>query len=518
MHRRSRTFLAFLVAGATAAVVVELAAAAAALHRSLADVAVVTATVVLLLFSPVTIARRHRATHMTFGETAAVLAFAVLTPAAAALSCSVAALVLVLSLRTSRANRLFNAASALTAAGAGGLVAAGLGASGIGALPAAAVAAVVFGAVNHLQVVAFLSLERGSLLPGMAAGLRQLAVVETAGAALGLVLAPLLLPDPARGWRLLSLLLVLAVLSRRQARLAAERDLLDALAGAVQDLYASLSPDEVLDALHAHAVRLLPRSEVALQSSPPAEHQVGVRVDDRPLWLVARSGVTQVGVPTEQLVLHGLSAAAHRALDNAGLHRQVEQQARTDVLTGLPNRAALLLHLERELARVRRRGERLALVFLDLDGFKRVNDERGHEAGDALLVELARHLRTATRQEDLVARLAGDEFCVVLAGIADRDQAGQVADELRLFLAEALGPSGVGVSLGVALAPEDGGDAAALLRAADLAMYADKTARNGDRAGGARPSSSPPLSSSPSPAPSPSLPPGPPRTVVADGR
>jgi diguanylate cyclase (GGDEF)-like protein len=438
---------------------------------------VVTATVGLLLFSPVTVGRRDRATHMTFGETAAVLAYAVLPPAAAALSCSVAATVLVLSLRTTAVNRLFNAASTFTAAAAGALTAATLQAHQAPVLVAATAAAAVFGALSHLQVVTMLSLTRGRLIAGFLSGLRQLAVVGTAGLVLGLLLAPLLLRDPAGAWRLLPLLLVLAVLSRRHTRLAAERNLLDALAEATADLHSSLHHEEVLDALHAHAARLLPRSDVMLQPAPPEPHEVGEVVEDGALWLVARSGVAQVGVPAEQRVLRGLSVAARRALDNAHMHRQVEEQARTDALTGLPNRAALMRHLERELARARRHGSRLGLAFLDLDGFKGVNDAHGHEEGDAVLVELAGRLREAVRAEDLVARLAGDEFCVVLDGMADRSQATAVAEELRSRLEPVLAPRGVGISLGLALGPDDGSDPAALLRAADVAMYADKAAR-----------------------------------------
>jgi diguanylate cyclase (GGDEF)-like protein len=92
-------------------------------------------------------------------------------------------------------------------------------------------------------------------------------------------------------------------------------------------------------------------------------------------------------------------------------------------------------------------------------------------------VELAGWLRAAVRAEDLVARLAGDEFCVVLDGMAHRAQATGVAEELRGRLELGLEPSGVGVSLGLALGPEDGADPAALLHAADVAMYADKAAR-----------------------------------------
>ena len=470
-------FLVTLVVLGLAGVAVELVESGPALVQAPAAWAVTTAVVALLLFSPVTVGHRDRATHMTFGETAAVLAYAVLAPAAAALALGVAAMVLVASLRTNAVNRLFNAASTLSAAAAGALVAAALQGEGAPHWVAAAGAAVVFGTVSHLQVVTVLSLGRGQLISGFASGLRQLAVVEAAGVVLGLLMAPLLVRDPAGAWRLLPLLAVLAVLSRRHTRLATERDLLDALAEATAELHSTLHPDRVLDALHAHATRLLPRSEVALQPGPPQPHQVGDVVEDDALWLVARTGVAQVGVPAEQRVLHGLAAAARRALDNARLHRQVEEQALTDALTGVPNRAALMRHLERELARSHRHGDSIGLVFLDLDGFKAVNDVHGHEAGDALLAEVAGRLRGAVRTEDLVARLAGDEFCVALDGITDRAQAAGVAEELRGRLEGALGARGVGVSLGLALGPEDGDDPAALLRAADTAMYADKVVR-----------------------------------------
>jgi len=336
---------------------------------------------------------------------------------------------------------------------------------------------VVVGTVSHAQVVVVLSLDQGSRIPGVRAGLRQLALVEAAGTTLGVVLAPLVTRDPDGAWRLLPLLFVLAVLSRRQARLATERHLLDDLAHATRDLHVSLRQDEVVEALSVSAARLLPGSEATVQRTPPADAQVGVRVGDDGPWLVARSGVSQVGVPTERRVLEGLATAAERALDNAWLHRQVEEQARTDALTGLPNRLALVQRLDEELARARRQGGHVGLAFLDLDGFKRINDEKGHEAGDAVLVELARHLRKATRTEDMVARLAGDEFCVVLVGITDRSQCAAAGEELRLALERDLASTGVGVSLGIALGPDDGADPAGLLHAADLGMYADKTGR-----------------------------------------
>ena len=184
-----------------------------------------------------------------------------------------------------------------------------------------------------------------------------------------------------------------------------------------------------------------------------------------------RAAQTLADVAASYLVMatdRDVAEAAKDALVHAATH---------DVLTGLPNRAALMRHLERELARTRGHGGGIGLAFLDLDGFKGVNDVHGHEEGDALLVALAGRLRAAVRAEDLVARLAGDEFCVVLDGMAGRPQATEVADVLRGRVEGGLLPRGVGVSLVLALAPDDGTDPGALLHAADVAMYADKAAR-----------------------------------------
>jgi diguanylate cyclase (GGDEF)-like protein/PAS domain S-box-containing protein len=177
---------------------------------------------------------------------------------------------------------------------------------------------------------------------------------------------------------------------------------------------------------------------------------------------------------------------AERALHDtqADLERQVRERtealnrlAHYDVLTGLPNRALLEDRAQQALAAARRQGQPLALMFLDLDHFKAVNDSLGHRVGDAVLMELAERLRRVVRAQDTVSRLGGDEFVLLLP---QTDAAG-AAEVAAKVLAAAQVPFEVEEheltitpSLGIALAPRDGDDLDALSRAADTAMYRAK--------------------------------------------
>ena len=156
---------------------------------------------------------------------------------------------------------------------------------------------------------------------------------------------------------------------------------------------------------------------------------------------------------------------------------QLERIAYHDPLTDLPNRVLLQDRLQHAIAHAERRNKRLAVVYIDLDGFKQVNDAKGHAAGDRLLGEIAARLRQAVREEDTVARIGGDEFVAVLVDLPQRE----AWDELlqRLLAASSGGRHGGGVtaSLGVALYPQAQPiDAQMLLRQADRAMYAAKQA------------------------------------------
>ena len=157
---------------------------------------------------------------------------------------------------------------------------------------------------------------------------------------------------------------------------------------------------------------------------------------------------------------------------------ELERQANHDMLTGLPNRILLADRVQHEIARADRLGYYLAVVFIDLDNFKFINDSLGHGAGDELLKEIAARLQYCVRGTDTVARLGGDEFVLLLG---DHFRISTVISLLKRVLAEIGQPvmlSGrefhVGASLGVAMYPEDGENSDALLKHADTAMYAAK--------------------------------------------
>jgi diguanylate cyclase (GGDEF)-like protein len=154
-------------------------------------------------------------------------------------------------------------------------------------------------------------------------------------------------------------------------------------------------------------------------------------------------------------------------------------QARRDPLTGLHNRAGFIERLEHSLAAARRSGQALALLFVDLDRFKRVNDEHGHAVGDRALKQAAQRLGSVVREVDTVGRVGGDEFVILLEAVHDERDAGRVAQALIERFAEPLSVEGlridIGVSVGIALFPRDGHDVASLMERADEAMYRSKS-------------------------------------------
>jgi len=160
------------------------------------------------------------------------------------------------------------------------------------------------------------------------------------------------------------------------------------------------------------------------------------------------------------------------------LQDDMRRKAMHDPLTGLPNRAMFMESLERALAKARRRASRFSVCFIDLDRFKEVNDTMGHHAGDALLLEVSKRLLAAVRQSDLVARLAGDEFVVLIEEHGGPEEVMIVAQKVLATLARPVTidwrEAKVSGSIGVANFPEDGLDVPTLVRHADAAMYQAK--------------------------------------------
>ncbi|AVS78347.1 diguanylate cyclase [Paracidovorax avenae] len=160
------------------------------------------------------------------------------------------------------------------------------------------------------------------------------------------------------------------------------------------------------------------------------------------------------------------------------ISRQQHYLANHDSLTGLHNRSAFHNRFERSLSEVRTRGGAVALLFIDLDGFKKINDGHGHKVGDEVLRYVARRLAHAVRGNDTVARLGGDEFLVMLDTDVQEDLAGQIGSRIISAISEPMDVGGhdvrVGASIGVAMHPPLAGDIELLMTRADQAMYAAK--------------------------------------------
>lgn len=255
---------------------------------------------------------------------------------------------------------------------------------------------------------------------------------------------------------------------------------------------------EYADAPAHHRVATVPGAEVtqAWQSSAPVVPEAEdaafacaavplTHADDRLGVLEIVVSATWRGRLADLEVLGVMASVIAQALVRVRLHARMQRLALHDSLTALPNRVVFVTGVEQAVARSGRDGRPLALLFIDLDGFKAVNDAHGHQAGDLVLQACAERIRDAVRAGDLVARLGGDEF-VVLCEDCDPTTAVQVAERVRGRIDRPIelgvGPVRVGASIGIASGtpPYAPGAVGALIAAGDAQMYAEK-ARRRDR-------------------------------------
>jgi diguanylate cyclase (GGDEF)-like protein len=238
-------------------------------------------------------------------------------------------------------------------------------------------------------------------------------------------------------------------------------------------------PDLVIEGLVLDARRLTRLRDVAVRSSPPTEDEIGaqVRRGKEVLWVVAPArDRARSTVGADQHALDALAVISSEAFARLQLTDEMVHYARHDPLTDLPNRGILLDRVAQALHRARRNEVGVALLFIDLDAFKPVNDRFGHAAGDEVLIEVARRLLVDTRDSDTVARLGGDEFAVLLEGVS-ADEVVEISDRILASLAAGAEVAGHTVPLGasIGIAYGDGRESGeALLREADLAMYEAK--------------------------------------------
>lgn len=226
-----------------------------------------------------------------------------------------------------------------------------------------------------------------------------------------------------------------------------------------------------------------------LESPPPESVQLEYRVvkpDGARSWVRDRRFpvLDGEGCPYRLAgVVTDITGQKHAEMQLLVLNQKLQQQATHDPLTGLPNRRLLVDRLEQSLARARRYNDRVAMLFIDLDGFKGVNDRLGHTAGDEVLEIIGKRLGHLLRTADTAARLGGDEFGILLSTIGGRGDAAMVAKKVL----DAIGAPFIlhsetcylGASIGISLYPEHGQSADELISHADAAMYDVKHAGKG---------------------------------------
>lgn len=230
----------------------------------------------------------------------------------------------------------------------------------------------------------------------------------------------------------------------------------------------------------------------------PAELDIStITLDGEPLYIAvvrdisekkkAELRLQQFNMKLEQRVIERTDELArtneqlrHEIKERIKAQFELTHMANHDSLTGLPNRAMFNQHLELILHHDSRHDHQLALMFMDLDGFKTINDTLGHEVGDRLLIELSRQMSNCLRKEDMLARMGGDEFTILLSELKHKDDASRVADKLIKTVNRPVQigkfTCHVGISIGISLYPADSESADTLLRQADDAMYEAKNA------------------------------------------
>jgi diguanylate cyclase (GGDEF)-like protein len=197
------------------------------------------------------------------------------------------------------------------------------------------------------------------------------------------------------------------------------------------------------------------------------------------LILFLEEKLSPAGESTRQAVLQSASRLVSLARDHWHMHERLLHEARHDGLTGLPNRTVAEDRLEQALARAARRRKSFAVLCVDLDGFKAVNDELGHDTGDDLLRVISTRLKSRIRHSDTLARMGGDEFMAIIEECSGGPAARAVALSLLSALQEPVMLADrqlkVSGSIGVAMYPADGSNASQLKRNADQAMYRAKS-------------------------------------------
>lgn len=256
---------------------------------------------------------------------------------------------------------------------------------------------------------------------------------------------------------------VVAFINPNGARMLGYDDPRDVLGAHVLEFVDPAFRDRAAEALRTTVIERRP--------SPPREFR-----------FLRKDGTTvDVQVASTPLMYHGrpaVQAVAHDITERKRAEETIRRMAYYDLLTGLPNRALFDDRLAVAISRAERDDSCFAVMFMDINDFKLINDSLGHAVGDAVLAEIGRRLSRVVRRSDTVARLGGDEFTILLPNVTSRKTAGLIARKIVQVLDEPLiteeGTVPIDVSIGIAFYPTDGRSFSDLMHAADMAMYASK--------------------------------------------
>jgi diguanylate cyclase (GGDEF)-like protein len=391
--------------------------------------------------------------------------------------------------RRPMARFLFNSGQIVTATGLGLAVTHALAPIHPGhvsprVLGAAAAGAAVFMVVSAVAVSLIISFNEGkSVVHELTNGIQVRLMVWSGGLAIGLLAGIGGAAEPSAlaigAIPLAALNLVLREYSQARRQMQRSQGLLLAAA----EVHASVALGDVELAVARATKSLLACRHARIDVVPPSEGEFGVPLPETITprrWLVVANpiGFEPFG-RRERELLEGVAGIAAGALENACLVEEIRHRAIHDSLTELPNKALFVDRLEHALAQAPRLHRRLAVLFMDVDHFKVVNDSLGHDAGDAVLLGVADRLKTTLRSGDTVARLGGDEFAVLCEPVDDLEDAVELAERIRACVSGSLVANGVELSVtasvGLVLV-ESGWDVApeTLLQAADTAMYRAK--------------------------------------------
>jgi len=234
------------------------------------------------------------------------------------------------------------------------------------------------------------------------------------------------------------------------------------------------SPQELLGRKKGDIVSENYRKCLLARESITYEEELNLPGGDR-IWLTTLTPIIK-----ENNVSHIVGSATD-ITERKRLELELEKHANYDNLTGLPNRKLFFEVLDRKILENERDNRKFALLFIDLDGFKDINDNYGHEVGDEVLIKVSDKLLKCIRKSDTVARMGGDEFTIILRNIKDKTTAENLVKKIHTVLQEVIyigdNECNIGSSIGISIYPDHGKDSKTLLRNADLSMYEIK--RNG---------------------------------------